>query len=119
VGAEDDIVNRLKVKARQAAEVFAERGKSYIRDSLSQPYPPASKPGEIPHRRSGRLMAAVTATVEEQGDQIRVKWGNTAPYSGFLESGTGRMAARPFIRPASAHLGPQFVAHMREAMRRK
>ena len=58
-------------------------------------YPPASDAGEVPHRRTGRL--ATRWRIEPSGNSgIRVV--SEAEYSGYLEEGTSRMAARPFAQ---------------------
>ena len=53
-------------------------------------YPPASAPGAWPNRRSGRLRASVRSVVTSQSVTV----GTSMPYSGFLRSGTSKMARR-------------------------
>lgn len=54
----------------------------------------ASAPGESPANFTGFL---VKQTAFEVSGHRFMKFGNRAPYSGFLEEGTKNMAARPFL----------------------
>jgi HK97 gp10 family phage protein len=64
-----------------------------VREAINKPYPPASSPGNPPHRRTGALWRSVFAT--EAKDKVTV--AADAPHAEFLERGTRRMAARPFL----------------------
>ena len=56
-----------------------------------------SKPGEPPHKDFGTLRNSITYEVQ-QG--LRAVWvGSKLDYSLFLEFGTSKMAARPYLRP--------------------
>lgn len=58
-------------------------------------YPPASSAGEPPRRRTGRLQRSITYTTDRKGG-VKVRIYATAPYGEWLETGTSRMAARPW-----------------------
>ena len=66
-----------------------------LREALAVPYPPASRPGEIPRKRTGRLQHSVAYTVDRKGMTARV--GVSAAHGAYLERGTARMDARPFL----------------------
>jgi HK97 gp10 family phage protein len=53
-----------------------------------------SKPGQFPHKDFGRLRQSIAQ--DHQGLITRV--GTNVPYGKFLELGTAKMAARPFLR---------------------
>lgn len=72
-----------------AADAIASRQRQF----LSTPYPPASTPGESPHRRSGDLKSNVQ--VVKPGPLVR-QIGSNTPYAAFLEVGTSKMAPRPW-----------------------
>jgi HK97 gp10 family phage protein len=55
-----------------------------------------SKPGEPPHKQKGRLHGSVAFTV----DGLIGRVGTNVLYGKFLELGTRRMAARPWLRRA-------------------
>lgn len=67
------------------------------------PYPPASEPGEAPHKRSGRLTAALDAmngTVSRDGDDVTLTVA--VPKSPFY----GRIVAKGHTKPPGA-TGPR------------
>jgi hypothetical protein len=57
----------------------------------------ASAPGQPPAEDSGRLYRDINVRRLSTG-RYRVRFG--AGYAGYLEFGTGRMRARPFVLPA-------------------
>jgi len=87
-------------------DLMRQTGEQLIRDIrgiVNTPYPPASTPGNPPHRRSGRLSKLLMAKVV--GDELYVKSAarrGDAPYPKFLEEGTSKMAPRPYLRPVVA-----------------
>jgi HK97 gp10 family phage protein len=48
--------------------------------------------------RTGFLQSTIMQEVDR--DNITLTFGATAPYASFVEFGTIRMAARPYLRPA-------------------
>src|SRR5262245_12863773 len=68
---------------------------SEMRRRLSTPGPEASAPGDYPHAQSGRLRAAVTFEADPADDSISIIV--PVDYAGFLEHGTSKMEARPFV----------------------
>lgn len=60
-----------------------------------------SAPGEPPASDTGFLASNITSEVRTvQGNRVFGIVRSTAPYSAFLEFGTTKMAARPFLQPA-------------------
>ncbi len=96
---------QFKVKAGMrknltAAALFVVRK---VKESLAvagptktSPGTPASKPGEPPHRRTGMLSRSITHEVTATTARV----GTNVKYGKFLETGTSKMAARPYLRPA-------------------
>lgn len=72
-----------------------------------------SKPGEPPNENTGTLRRGIVVT---QPAPLRVRISATAPYSGFLEFGTSRMLARPFMGPAARAKKDEVVALVRRAV---
>lgn len=62
--------------------------------------PPPSQPGHGPAVRTGRLRSSITWRLGEDSLSIYADIGSAVFYAPFLEQGTSRMAARPFLRPA-------------------
>lgn len=57
-----------------------------------------SAPGEPPHKQTGRLRASVAHEVD--AGSLRARVGTNVTYGKFLELGTSKMAARPWLRRA-------------------
>lgn len=92
----------IKKRMIAAAILVANHAKTLI----SEPYPPVSMPGEPPHRRTGRLRASVAWDVGIT-DHLYAKVGTNIRYGKYLELGTSRMAARPWLRRAMIEKTPE------------
>jgi hypothetical protein len=68
-----------------------------IRRAVAQPFPPASAPGQPPHRRTGTYQASFDHAVD--ADHLKLYVGSDDPKAAGLELGTSRVAARPAIMP--------------------
>ena len=75
-----------------------------------------SGPGAPPADPSGRLAASIASTVDPETGRAAVT--ASAPEARFLEYGTAKMAARPFLRPAALKAGRGARAILRAALRR-
>lgn len=73
--------------------------------NLSGPFPPASFPGEPPHLRTGRLRASVTWELGQDALGLYAAVGTNVDYGRYLEDGTDRLAARPWLKSALAAAG--------------
>lgn len=97
-----DGVDEAVVKVANAAkEGIARATLSVLRDSkisVNQSYPPASTPGEPPHKRTGNLLSRIDHEFDNDGLVGRV--GSNLDYARFLELGTEKMEPRPYLRPA-------------------
>jgi len=81
--------------ARRAVAVESE-AKRLLNDS----WPPASTPGQPPHKRTARLQTSISWRLGEDEEGLYADIGTAVEYGVYLEFGTDRMAARPFMRPA-------------------
>lgn len=53
---------------------------------------------------TGRLRASITNTVEQDGDGVLVTVYSDVEYAPYLETGTRRQQAQPYLRPALAQV---------------
>lgn len=87
------IIKRNRRAMARAFDKVAKQMTQSIRKRISKPYPPASRPGAHPHKRTGFLKR--NTEVVRKGFSLFVR----TPQQGvWLEGGTKNMAARPFIR---------------------
>ncbi|MDR6289999.1 MULTISPECIES: HK97-gp10 family putative phage morphogenesis protein [Inquilinus] len=99
-----------------AAElVAAEAVTSITIDAVRGPGHVPSQPGEPPNADTGRLEHSIA--VERRGE-LAVDVVAAAPYAADLEFGTSRVAARPYLRPATAKKRMEVVERIVQAARR-
>lgn len=107
----DGYKQKLDENSREAMNEVAELLVDDIKANWSGYYPPASEPGEAPAIRTGTLDLSVMPTdLSDDGGHLSINVRASAPYADFLEYGTYKMAARPFMRPAVQRIKEQFGA---------
>ena len=76
-----------------------------------------SKPGEFPKRVTGHLARHIRFEVAT-GPRIRLRmrWGTSVPYGRYLDEGTTRMKARPWISLTMRALFNKLTGIMGEGM---
>lgn len=77
----------------------------------------ASAPGEPPANLTGHLVASFKKVQSTTGSVVSVRVTNTAKYAMFLEFGTRKMAARPFMRPAYTNVKDQMLRLIEQKFR--
>ena len=78
-----------------------------------------SAPGEPPKTDTGRLVASIFAEVTDDGrDRVSAEVGTDLAYGGWLEDGTLKMPARPWLQPTFERLKERIVERIRKAARR-
>jgi hypothetical protein len=72
-----------------------------IRQDISTAYPPASSPGNPPHYREGKLFQGIHFTTFKVDETVTIaaERAGTPMVAYWLEFGTHRMAARPYMTP--------------------
>ena len=95
-----------------ALQRFAEEMVETAADALSTVVP--SRPGTPPADPSGALTRSLFAEIEADG-ALRV--GSDHPAAAWLEYGTRKMSARPFLEPALISLRPRLSALLTTALR--
>jgi HK97 gp10 family phage protein len=78
-----------------------------------------SAPGEPPANDTGNLVGTMTHVQnQDQNGVVSSSVKTYAPYGKWLEYGTRKMAARPFIRPTKAYIEPIFKEYIISRLRR-
>lgn len=93
--------------------VKAEAQHSITEGAQSGKFHKPSAPGSPPNEDTGTLRRNITVT---QVGPLHVRVASNAPYSGHLEFGTSKMAARPFMGPAARKVKPQVVKLVGDAV---
>lgn len=60
--------------------------------------------------RTGTLRRSINTEVREQGNRVIAQVGPNTEYAAFIEFGTSRMAAQPYMRPALDLMRAQAIA---------
>lgn len=95
----------------QAAAVGVHRAAGYIVDLARQLCPVDT----------GALRGSIAATPESPALVMRVQaGGERAPYAGYVEYGTSRSAAQPFLTPAARAISArkEVAAEVKKALKR-
>lgn len=86
------IIKRNRSATTKALDQMMNEMTAAIKKKITKPYPPASVPGRPPHRRTGFLHDRTE--VIRKGRKFIIR---TPQYGVWLDGGTRKMAARPFI----------------------
>ena len=86
----------IRGEAVKSIQTGPKSGRVYQRYNPTRTHK-ASAPGEAPASDTGNLVRNIKV---KQKDQDTVEVESNAPYSAFLEFGTSKMLARPFLFPA-------------------
>jgi len=92
------VTNQIKKLMREPKSGTRYKGKRRITRS--------SAPGEAPAVQTGRLRASIHYKAP---DPLTRLIGTNLDYGYWLEIGTSKMAARPFLRPAFKQVSPKIV----------
>lgn len=100
-----------------AADVISvEAATSITKGSVSGKGHVPSAPGEPPNADTRQLDTNIITVAD--ATRTAAQSISQAPYSAFLEYGTGKMAARPFMRPALANKSDEARAMIQQAVKR-
>jgi HK97 gp10 family phage protein len=94
----------IRGEAIRSIQSGAKSGKTYKRYNPTRTHK-ASAPGEAPASDTGFLVSNIR--VKDQKDFVEVR--SEASYSKFLEYGTSKMLARPFLFPAMEKSKPKIA----------
>ena len=111
MAASRTLTDRALYAAGQLIEIEAEIG--ITRGSVSGKAHVASNPGSYPNADTRLLDTSIDTVVVGPN---RVDVVSNAPYSAFLEYGTSRMEARPFMAPSARAKTAEAVELVRRAV---
>lgn len=113
----DDIYEDTVKEAISIMQDAGAFGVARVKETISDAFPPASEPGTPPHQRTGALKEGVSSYTFQQGDVIKTvvlseRVGRNPNVPAYLEGGTSKMAARPYMLPFALWMRsklPQFI----------
>lgn len=109
---------RTKIGISARVSLDGGQGRGNRRRAAARKYQPSS-PGEPPRKRTGTLQKSIAHEIERRPGEVLARIGTKVGYGKFLEFGTRRMAARPYLRPALTEYLPKFNAIVMTELRRK
>jgi len=101
---DDSLERAINIAAQtirtQAIRLISKGARSGVKYTRYLPYRTgiASAQGEPPKSDTGRLVASIDATID--ADKVGATVGTNLDYGLFLEVGTSKMRARPWLTPA-------------------
>lgn len=107
------VPENAKAITKDAAEDTAR----YIQEHWSPSSP--SSPGEPPAVVTGMLDASVEVASVGSGNKPTFELKVQAYYASFLEFGSKKMAARPYMRPAMQWMGKQYKSKFKNVFKVK
>lgn len=99
------VKNQVSVRLPRSAIALLNAERDILNGNVS-PSPPGSPPG----RRRGHLRGAWTMSSQGGGYAMAVRIKSGADYAGYLEDGTKKMAARPFVDKIQKAALPEIMA---------
>lgn len=111
--SQEAIANVARVLFWGADQIKAEARHLITEGSVSGKNHVPSLPGEPPNRDTGVLDSHIEAV---QTAPLRSEASSNAPYAVPLETGTSKMAARPYMGPATRNKRAEIVAKVVEAV---
>lgn len=100
----DEAIKAVTEAMARALEICGGKAETYAKQLAPVGTPESTG---IPGYRGGTLRNSIT---HEQWDEKTEVIGSTVYYSKFVELGTYKMKARPFLRPAAENHGAEYKA---------
>ena len=100
----DEAIKAVSEAMARALEICGGKAETYAKQLAPVGTPESTG---IPGYRGGTLRNSIT---HEQWDEKTEVIGSTVNYSKFVELGTYKMKARPFLRPAAENHGAEYTA---------
>lgn len=91
---------RLLIKGPVVRDLIRRAIRVEAQAKLNASQAPPSQPGQGPAVRTGLLRSSITWRPGIDAESPYVDVGSAVEYAAFVELGTSRMGARPYLRPA-------------------
>lgn len=105
--AEQDSFDPIRDEVERVVRRGLDRIVGRVKERLSTPYPPSSRPGDHPHRRTGRLMNSIEGRITQEAGGFRVDVVSDVPYATYLEA-----SGRPVVGDAADELAAEIDAEI-------
>lgn len=109
----DEILEALGEQLGQALIAVGMTAESNAKQEVTRAVydTPESKSGYV---RTGRLRNSISWAVDTEAHDVYI--GSNVHYAPYVELGTSKMAARPFLKPAAENYTDQYMELVREAL---
>ena len=107
------VIKRSRTATTKAFNQVRKEMTAELKKKINKPYPPASTPGQPPHKRTGFLQGNTEAG--GKGRKIVIR---TPQYGIWLEGGTPKMDMRPFIHPTISDQRRKWERRLNTLMRK-
>lgn len=109
----DEILEALGEQLGQAMIAIGMTAESNAKQEITKAVydTPESKSGYV---RTGRLRNSITYGVDTEEPAVYI--GSNVEYAPYVELGTSKMTARPFLKPAVENYGEQYKELLQQAM---
>lgn len=98
-------LNKLRSQLMKGMNAMGNFSVERVKQSIDVDFPPPSEEGNPPHYRTGDLSESIGYTVRANGMyDVVLTVGSGEEYAVYLEYGTEKMGARPFLRPEMERL---------------
>lgn len=112
----DEILEALGVQLGQALIAVGMTAESNAKQEITKAVydTPESKSGYV---RTGRLRNSISWAVDTDAGDVYI--GSNVEYAPYVELGTSKMRARPFLKPAAENYTDQYMELIHEALSEK
>ena len=109
----DEILEALGEQLGQAMIAIGMAAESNAKQEITKAVydTPESKSGYV---RTGRLRNSITYGVDTSEPAVYI--GSNVEYAPYVELGTSKMAARPFLKPAAENYAEQYMDLLKQAI---
>ena len=102
----DDFLDGMKRAIAAGLEEVGLVAERYAKEELSKPKPHRSKPTPRPNVDTGRLRNSVTHAID--GGEMAAYIGTNVEYGPYIELGTSKAPAYPFLVPAAQNHASEY-----------